>query len=186
MSQDPQVRVSKAVTRPPTSLPPGVRPNMRKKLLIDPRFQWSFLGYLLGATIAVAAIFFGATRLFFYRLIQKGEAIGLPADHIFFRFIGDQKVTMDYIFLGTCGVLTLTLLFFGLHLSNKIAGPVYRLKTDLKRAAELGQFRRFSVRQGDYFPELADAINDYVGATQGRQPGSTEGAPPSEGGSQAA
>ncbi len=138
----------------------GNKFDLRKKLLIDPEFQKNFLAYTVGSSLVVVAIFFTAIRLFFWRLESKGIAIGLPKDHIFFQFVREQRWTMDVIFLLTACATVAILVSAGLHLSNRIAGPIYRAKkylADLKSGEKVGQL---SFRQKDYFQELAVSINE--------------------------
>ena len=62
------------------------------------------------------------------RLIeQKG---GLTLDLIF-DFLGQQSRVMDGIFLGAALVESIFLGYLGLRLSNRVAGPVYRVTQDM-------------------------------------------------------
>ena len=135
----------------------------RKRLLINPRFQLTFLGYFLGTALTLCGIFFAAERYFFWNLERNGAQLGLPADHVFFEFIRSQRSMMDGIFFVTAWSSMLVLSIFGLYLSNRIAGPLYRLKkyfTGHGPGGGLGTVQlRF--RKGDYFQDLAEAVNDY-------------------------
>ena len=132
--------------------------NQRKKLLVEPEFQKSFLAYTVSIAMVVAGVFFTAIRIFFWKLEMKGEAIGLPVNHIFFQFVREQRWNMDVIFLIT-SVLTIGILVAtGLHLSNRIAGPIYRLKkflADYRAGTAKGPM---SFRENDYFHSLAPFV----------------------------
>lgn len=134
--------------------------DLRKRLLIDPVFQKSFLTYTIGSALAVVSIFFAAIRVFFWRLESKGVSIGLPKDHVFFQFVREQRWTMDVIFLITACATVAILVSTGLHLSNRIAGPIFRAKKYLAglRAGEVTGPLAF--REKDYFQDLADSINE--------------------------
>lgn len=43
--------------------------------------------------------------------------------------------------------------------SNRFAGPVYRLRRELKRFADTGEMAEIQFRDGDFWPDLADGIN---------------------------
>jgi nitrogen fixation/metabolism regulation signal transduction histidine kinase len=47
----------------------------------------------------------------------------------------------------------------GLYFSNKMAGPVYRFKAELKRIEEGKRFRKVTLRKGDDFHDVAEALN---------------------------
>ena len=74
---------------------------------------------------------------------------------------------MDYIQGGSsmmwAGMLTgatmVLLVLVGLLLSNRIAGPLYRIARHLSDLAEGKAPAEIKLREGDYFKELADAAN---------------------------
>jgi uncharacterized paraquat-inducible protein A len=133
--------------------------SKRKKLLINPEFQLSFLTYTLGIAATILVVFFGANRFFFWRFKQKGIDIGLPADHVFFRFINEQQWNMDLIFLVTAVIALAALIFYGLYLSNRIAGPIYHLETHLQKRLSGEKTPALKFRTKDYFKELEDPVN---------------------------
>jgi hypothetical protein len=141
--------------------------NLRKKLLIDPEFQKSFLTYTIGTAMAVVGVFFLAIRVFFWRLETKGVAIGLPSDHIFFQFVREQRWTMDVIFLVTACATVAILVSTGLHLSNRIAGPIYRARKYLAAYREGNKAGKLAFREKDYFTELATSINEALESEAG-------------------
>ena len=52
--------------------------------------------------------------------------------------------------------------FVTLYISHKIAGPLYRLETDLKSTTDGDLTRRFRLRQEDQLGELARALNGFI------------------------
>lgn len=141
--------------------------NRRKKLLINPKFQLKFMKNLLFLNIAVCATFYGAQSYFFWQARKLGESISLPSDHVFFLFIAEQQRTMTLISLATMATVSLLILAFGLLYSHRIAGPVYRLQKYLKDKAAGAEIGKLSFRENDYFPEMAEALNDYIYKTSG-------------------
>lgn len=134
----------------------------RRQYLINPSFQLSFLGYMLGLTGASIAIFYAANRYFFWRFQSLGETLQLPAGHPYFQFLAKQASTMNVIFLITALVVLAVLLTWGLMLSHRIAGPIYRICKDLKAAKETGDLKPIQMREKDYFQELGTALNHVV------------------------
>ena len=151
----------------PTGKPKDA-PNRRAVFIINPRFQYRFLVWMSSAGIVIAASFFAAHKFFFHSFIQKGQAAGLPADHIFFTFLAKQEASLDRIFLGACLVVFIAVVYFSMRLSNKIAGPLYRLDRHMQAVAEGKTDHPVTFREGDYFLELAVSYNAQLERLKGK------------------
>jgi len=138
------------------------KPFFRKLFLINPKFQLSFIAHTLVCALAVIAIFYLANLYFFWDFSHKGQAIGLPADHIFFRFLDDQRRKLDLIFAVTAFVAFLCLTIFGIFLSHRVAGPLHHLRKHLRAMIAENSFTEVKFRKTDYFPEIADTVNEFV------------------------
>lgn len=126
---------------------------------INPRFQWSFIRQNLWLAIFVNVIVYGANFWFFEIFERKGLELGLPTDHVFFRFIVSQRQTMNQIFMAAALVVFLLIVVQGMRFSHRIAGPLYRLKQDMLAISATGKFRQIRFRKGDYFQELPEGFN---------------------------
>lgn len=136
--------------------------NRRKKLLINPDFQIKFMTNLMALNLVVCTVFYMAHTYFFWHGREMGRAIPLPPQHVYFLFINEQQRIMNIISLVTMGVISALILSFGLLFSHRIAGPIYRLKKYLKEKASGKEKGELFFREHDYFPEVADAVNDYI------------------------
>ncbi len=134
----------------------------RKVLLINRKFQMSFLSYTLSIAVVIMAVFFAANRYFFWAFERKGKAMGLDEGHIFFRFLAEQRWTMDLIYLITGVVACAILLAYGLYLSNRVAGPLYNLQQYLESYLAGRRQGPLQFREKDYFQELAVVVSDTV------------------------
>ncbi len=132
----------------------------RKKLLIEPKFQIWFITYTAGIAFVVSTIFYLSVCYFFKAFAEKGVSLQLPSDHIFFAFLQEQRLVMDYIFGVTVLCSFIVTLIYGLIISNRIAGPLYRLKMYLRDWASGDRSRPLTFRERDHFKELADVVND--------------------------
>jgi len=54
------------------------------------------------------------------------------------------------------------ILIFGLFLTNRIAGPMYRLKVRMEELADGKSFEELEIRKNDYFSELVIPYNKLV------------------------
>ncbi len=141
----------------------------RKKLLINPRFQLSFLKYVLGIAGVTLAIFYAAKVYFFYQTREYITSMGIPPEHMIFDFLGSQSRVMDWIFGGAAVIESFFLAVMGLRISHRVAGPVYRVTQDMQALARGEPARKIRFRKGDYFPELADAYNEQLDAHHKRK-----------------
>ena len=147
----------------PPAAPLRVVPRGRKKgrtyFLTNPKFQFSFLTYFVILSVLSILTFYWANSYFFARFIRQGHEMGLPTDHVFFKFIAEQQHAMDVIFSLTAVIVVTLLLAGGLILSHRVAGPLYRFSEHLKRFSGGDPIAEIKFRKGDYFHELALDFN---------------------------
>lgn len=135
--------------------------NPRKVYLINKPFQYSILGWFSCLSLILVAIFYSAIWYFFHNLRMEAVSVGLPPDHVFFTFINEQKMVIDKIFIVSSIVALLVILVGGLVLSHKVAGPLYRLTRHLNEHTK-SDITPVKFRNGDYFPEIEDAFNNFL------------------------
>ncbi|MEZ4815587.1 MAG: hypothetical protein R3A80_10340 [Bdellovibrionota bacterium] len=136
--------------------------NKRKVLLINPNFQLKFLRNLVYLNVLVCTAFYCAQLYFFWQSRELGRGIALPPDHVFFQFIDEQQRSMTWMSIGTISFVSMLICGFGLLYSHRIAGPIYRLQTYLKGRSEGVEKGPLKFRDADYFPELAEAVNNFI------------------------
>ena len=134
---------------------------IRRTLLINPKFQLSFLTYIVGIAAFTLAIFYAAKVFFFYQTRSYMMSVGIPADHMIFDFLTRQSHVMNWIFLAAAVIEVAFLAFMGLKISHRVAGPLYRLTQDMLRMAAGGPIKNIHFRKGDYFQEVAEAFNKH-------------------------
>lgn len=125
----------------------------RRKILIDRPFQLKYMALLISLllfhTLTVLAAVFGPTVYDLYSattLEQKTEAAR--------SILLFHKTMWPWIFaiIATFGVLSI-------FVTHKMAGPLFRIITDL-RSIESGDYSiRITLRKGDELIELAEQIN---------------------------
>ena len=135
----------------------------RKIILINPRFQLKLSAYFAFLTVANIAIFYACIRYFFQVFVDMGIEIGLPNNHVYFMFVEDQMLTMNIVFLITSFLTIGLLMVFGVYISHKIAGPLYRFCHHLTDIAEgKKEVSEIKFRDGDFFPEVAECFNKTI------------------------
>jgi hypothetical protein len=128
----------------------------------NPRFQLSFLSYVLAMVFTVIAIFYASNMYFFFKFAAKGKEIGLPPQHVFFKFLHEQQHSMDIIFLISALFCFLLVICIGFFISNRVAGSMYRMEDHLRKMTTKGDYVDLKFRRSDYFHELADSLNAFV------------------------
>jgi methyl-accepting chemotaxis protein len=136
----------------------------RRRYLTHPQFQLRLVGYSLFLTFMIIAIFYASNLYFIWKFIEIGRSMQIPPDHPFFRFLMEQRRTMNSIFAITAVVAFAIIPFLGLLFSHRVAGALYKLESHIDRVAETGELRDVQFRKGDYFPELAESFNRMMAA----------------------
>lgn len=131
--------------------------NKRNKYIIEKEFQYSFIKSTLLIVAASLIMFVFSQVIFFKKMMSYGETAGLEKGHVYFQFISDQQTQMALIGIVCFSLLSIFTLFWALKFSNRIAGPLFRLKKDLEKKA-MGEEVQFMFRDGDFFPELPTLI----------------------------
>jgi hypothetical protein len=135
-----------------------------RSLLINPKFQWTLIGYAAFVATLILITVYSLISYGFHEFMQLGSQAGLPADHIYYKFIQMQEGTFNRVILLISIVIGLILLLGGLVISHKIAGPIYRMQKEFNdmRENNIRELREIQFRKGDFFPELAEAYNAFV------------------------
>lgn len=145
---------------------------IRKKssILINPKFQWTLIGYASVVAVLILIAVYGLFTFGFNEFALIGSQAGLPADHVYFQFIKMQEATFHRVLLVIGLIVGLLLVIGGLVVSHKIAGPVYRMRKEFNdmMAKSPTELKKIHFRKGDFFPELADTYNQLVDKFKGQ------------------
>ena len=136
--------------------------NRRKIFLINPKLQYSFLGFSLLMSLLSIAVFYLATLYLFWNFEQTGYSVGIPEGHIFYRFIADQRSLMNMILLIAAPVIILITCYIGIKLSHRVAGPIYRMTRHLEHLNQEKEIKEVKFRESDYFLELQEEFNKFI------------------------
>jgi hypothetical protein len=139
---------------------PSKKPSGKRSLfLINPAFQYRFMAWVGGLGVSVVMLMHLSHSWFFYQLRKQAVQAGVPPDHAFFRFISERQDEMTWIALACFfGILVISTAF-GLVLSHRIAGPMYRLKRHFETVAKTGVHAPLKFRDDDFFLEIPEAYN---------------------------
>ena len=135
-----------------------------RSVLINPRFQWTLIGYAAFIAAIILIAVYGLFTFGFHEFVNIGNQAGLPADHVYFQFIKMQEATFLRVIAAISVIVGIILIVGGLIISHKIAGPIYRLQKEFNTMSSEKpvKLRNVKFRKGDFFPELAEAFNTLV------------------------
>lgn len=136
--------------------------RLLKSYLIDKPFQLRFVLYCLGFNFVLSGLFVYSAYRFFRQFEMMGRSAGFPPDHSFFNFIQRQELHLYTNMLWSLLFVTIVALIFGVIQSHKIAGPLYRLKLELKKMTTNKKLSNISFRQKDYFQDIPEEFNKMV------------------------
>lgn len=132
-----------------------------KIYLINPYFQGRFMIQVAAVVIICLGVIYLANAYFFHTLVEKGIALELPKDHVYFMLLDEQQSLMNTIFLSVAAILAVVLGLWGLFFSHRIAGPIYRITKTLD-AAKDANIEPIRIRKKDFFQEIPESINQFV------------------------
>ena len=76
-------------------------PNRRRTYLINPRFQWRFIGFMAAVSLLAILMLFVSNILFFREMRQEALAAGLTIDNPYFDPEASLEFTSCYLSMRT-------------------------------------------------------------------------------------
>jgi hypothetical protein len=122
----------------------------RKVLLIDPKFQFSFIAYSVAISVLTSLVNSGMSRL---QILDSAHY-----EFNFFSFAIDSSLLGIFITFS----VNFLLIFTALILSNRIAGPLYRMRNHMLAISEKRPVPPIYFRDRDYFIPLNEAYNELL------------------------
>ena len=136
--------------------------NRRKVYLINPRFQWRFIGFIAAVSLLAISLLFVSNVLFFRNMTNEALAAGLAPDNPYFDFLAEQKSALSIVYVGVSAVAFVSTVVLGALYSHRIAGPLYRLNKHMKAIADGAEPAPVSFRRRDQFQELVESFNAMI------------------------
>ncbi len=133
----------------------------RKRYLINPGLQLTVIGFNLILALGLILIFYVATSYLFSKFTGMDTAAVIN-DPIIAEMIDLERSRLNMI-LGLSSIAILFVMVLGgMILSNRIAGPIYRIRRHMLDLLDGKQVPDLKFRKNDFFPELADTYNDLL------------------------
>lgn len=135
--------------------------GLRKDLIIDRPSQMRII--VAGIKFAVIMAFVNIVSLYilFGQIMKKINNFGQINSDFYTSLLNTLHLVVAVSIVLTAIVVTLTITF-GVLLSNKIAGPIYKLKTAVEKTLAGERDQKVSFRADDFFQELPPLINQLL------------------------
>lgn len=131
-----------------------------KHYYIYPKFQRQFLSIIIFMVMTACTLYYAVIWYFFTSFYNKGSESGIPADHVYFKFLDNLAAEMNLMMLIGTLILVGLFLMIGVIVSHKIAGPLVRMQSEFTRMKESDKIHPIVFRQGDYFQDITVPFNE--------------------------
>jgi hypothetical protein len=140
----------------------GVRKKLRwwrRQWLVEEHFQLHFIAFTTATAIAACLVFYGAASYFFSKYTSFAIEVGLRPSDPFFTVLRNMETMLTYMFAVTAFAVIVFTCVAGLVFSNRVAGPMYRLRMHMEKVARGETLDAVSFREKDYFHDIAATYN---------------------------
>lgn len=138
------------------------RRQARVRWLVDPEFQLSFLGYSIGVAFTMIAVFYISQRWVVAKLLEYLASSDLSSPQAALHLVQQLSSRSELFFLSVALAVVIFHLVVGLYLSNRVVGPIFRLRAHLIRVHRGETLEPLEFRRTDYFSDLADIYNAHL------------------------
>lgn len=133
---------------------------MRRKYLIRPKFQISFIIYFVGLALMAAILAHLSILVFVHKFKIMGQELGIDTQTAINTFIEQEKYALALWFVASISISISTIVVSGILLSHRVAGPLSRLARYLKDFDVTKEDNPpLSFRKGDYFQDIPRIFN---------------------------
>ena len=131
--------------------------NRRRRKLIDWQIQGRMIGLVVAAVFSTALVLGSFIWYCVEVILHLSQQAGVEAQ------FGELILGQIYYFgtlviLGLLAVLLL-LILLTIRFSHRLAGPLYRIKKDLKKMRNSGKINVIYIRARDFHQELVRSLN---------------------------
>lgn len=130
-----------------------------KSFFILPNFQWKLIFWGTLPVIASFIFLYIQFNKSFDRLDNHMRILGIDKNLQVLSAVQAQEYLLHKYFLIGAGIAIVFMLIALVIVSHKLAGPIYRLKKELKKARETGEIHPIYFRENDYLLDIEEDLN---------------------------
>ncbi len=121
-------------------------------------------GAIIFSSFPLGAYIIFLLNVFFNRLYEF-----LPSPALV-SHVQKSFMLMGYLVVGTYLITVAVFVLLMMWISNRIAGPIYRISRELDRMAQTGEIDTVDVREGDFFEDLVLSLNGLLRQVEHTRP----------------
>lgn len=140
--------------------------NVRRHLIINPRFQFRFAIFIMLVVLVVCTGFPVVILQMFDTAGNHALIMNNPPAQL---ALEDVRREFMFLIISVNSILVFGSFIITLWLTHRIAGPMYKLRTAMTSMRQGVLDRHISFREKDTFPELADEFNAMSDAIYARR-----------------
>ena len=141
--------------------PEGGRTYHRRHWLVNRPLQFRFVRAMLGILCVLTVIALGSVYLTLWSILH---AFNLQHDPVSVALF----VTISWSIALELLIVTPFVVWMGIILTHKVAGPLVRIHAGLAQLAQGNYNVHINLRKGDSLTDLADAVNNLAGSLRSR------------------
>lgn len=131
----------------------------QNRFLVNFKFQ---LKYAMIAAALSSVVFAILGYKFYLSELSKQKILQIQNPEVLELVQGQDYATLYYL-IGFFVLQILSIIFFGIMLTHRIAGPIFRVQKDLETAIETGEIPVIRpVRKNDEFKGFFDALHQFI------------------------
>ncbi len=134
----------------------------RRQFLINPKLQLTIIGFNCLLAIVAIIIFYFLNLNLFNEFVRPKDA-EFVSDPFIQQMVAEATGKLRSMFALTAAAVMCTMITGGLILSNRVAGPIYRLQKHINDMLAGKNTGDVNFRDKDFFQELAVSFNKLVG-----------------------
>ncbi len=138
------------------------RPYQRRRYLVNPTMQYRFVGVMLLVLLLMAAGALGSVYLSLWITLQT---YGLTHNALAVA----QLSTVGLIATIELLLIAPLVIWVGIRLTHKVAGPLVRIEAALAAMAQGNFDVHLTLRKGDSLVEIANSINTLASSLRARR-----------------
>lgn len=131
--------------------------NRRRQLVVNRAVQTALIKAIAWPSLAALVVALGCVAVFVFHALEP-----LPATER-----RSQMITL--VLAGALFVVVALgyVVYHAVHLSHHVAGPAFRIGSDLRRVRDGDASHRVRLRRGDFHGELAAEVNEFLDWVEG-------------------
>ncbi len=127
----------------------------RRKRLINRRFQYRSIATWLTVVLVGFLVCAAGFALTFW--LSSAREGGLATETVVRRL----EILLPPLLVNDLLIMLIAIVT-GIFTTHRVAGPIYRMESDIDRVLTGETHARVRLRRGDAFPELAEKVNELI------------------------